>query len=59
MANKKKAEPAPEKVRPEEVPADSPLAQAEAHRARYEQTGDPSDYNQWKFAEQAHLTSNT
>jgi hypothetical protein len=60
MATKKtapKASPPPkEKVRPEEVPADTPLARAEAAHAAYEKDPSGSNYNLWKQAEAEHLS---
>jgi hypothetical protein len=44
-----------EKVRPEEVPPETPLVRAERYRAKYELTGALGDYNNWKAAETEHL----
>jgi hypothetical protein len=56
MTTKKKtAAPPKEKVRPEEVPADTPLARAEAAHAAYENDPSGSNYNLWKQAEAEHL----
>jgi hypothetical protein len=61
MATAKKTtkadKPPAEKVRPEEVPPDTPLARAEAAHAAYEADPSGSNYNLWKQAELEHLTS--
>jgi hypothetical protein len=59
MATKKAApKKAPEeKFRPEEVPADTPLARAEAARAAYETDPSGSNYNLWKQYENEYLQS--
>jgi hypothetical protein len=55
MANKKAKTQPEEKVRPEEVPVESPLSRAEKHQADYEKSGSLGDYNLWKAAEAEHL----